>query len=415
MCGIFGIVRSGTASADADRRALQILTALGMHSEERGTDASGIAALTVTPGRRTVVTSPTRKHRSKRSNVQVTRVDDMVTLKTAGRFSRLPLPQLDASALAAFSLFLGHTRSATQGAASDLKNASPMFAGHLLGTHNGDVDVTTIPNVTEHKTAAAGKTDSELLLLALNATRTDRRGMTSVLREVHGRVALAFVDRSRTDRLFLARGAMSPLAYAVTGDGDFVYASNPDWFRRIEKDTHGRLTFHDITLVPEGHLVTVDTIRGTVIDVRRFTATCRDSDLALLNTAAYKRFTPEDKAAYSQLTRHKVAVTPLAKAWPTLTLAPAITAPKSPARSDWLWDDTEPEQSVVLDFTVEEVEELCWAFGSFDHHRYNEIADASDADAMALMELLRAEVRAAFDEGLTAPGWQWPEIEDSAA
>lgn len=386
MCGIFGMARSGSTTTQARTRDALAFTMLGFLSEERGKDASGIAFVNMSKASKTA-TVPTLED-AKSSTLSI---DNSVIVKGTGAFRNLPLDTLSDLFLAA-PVMLGHTRWATQGAADALENASPLLAGALIGTHNGDIEVRSIPEHKAHKKAAHGGTDTELLYLALEGSRKDRSELTKILRDVKGRAALAFVDRTRADRLYLARTTLSPLSYAYTADGSFVYASNPDWFRRIEKETEGKIQFHDITLVPEGHLLTVNTKTGEIENIRRFTPTCRESDLFLVNTAVYRNFTAEDKAADKALARHKVDVGRL-RNWPGLTPAPVII-------------DTDDEITPIDEV---ELEALCWAHGDFDHATYNMILDADEEDQAELMTELREEVEAAMLAGDTFPGFEMPE------
>ncbi len=405
MCGLFGLIRVDGISNAAKDRSTEALLLLGIRSEERGKDASGLALVDTTP-HTTTDTSPTRYDAAS----VVTVIDNSIIIKNATPFSKLPLAPLR-DAITEAPVIIGHTRWATQGAADEVINASPLLAGALIGTHNGDVAPTSIPRVKDLKKHTLGETDSELLYLALNRGKGDRRELVKTLRTVKGRAALVFVDRTRPDRVYLARAALSPLSFAYTQDGDFVYASNPDWFRQIEKNTNGRLTFRDITLIPEGNLITVNTHTGELEDIRKFTATCRESDLSLINTAVYRNFTPEDKELDKTLTRHHVAPAPLNRKWPELTPAPILGKPEE-VSGDTLEllagygeeaDLTEFYEDETVD--IEELETLCWATGAFDHHTFNSILDQPYEIGLEAMSELREEVKLAYIKGETATGF----------
>lgn len=401
MCGLFGLVRVPNGTPESLTRSSEILVALGIKSEERGRHASGLA-LVRNLDRRGGYTTPT----AEQAKSGATAIDGFVILKDTRRFSELPLAEA-ANAIGRSAVIIGHTRYATRGAASALENASPLLADSLIGTHNGDVSPTSVPGHTELAPTALGDTDSELIYLALHQARHDRRKMVQVLSALRGRAALAFLDRSRPDRLYLARTALSPLSYATTGDGDLVYASNPDWFRQIEKASTGRLTFTNITLVPEGHLLTVATRTAQIIDVRRFTPTCRQDDLPLINSAVYRAFTREDKAADRALSRHRVARQKL-PAWPTLTLAPTIEPAKPARHGTLLWSEESIYSAPLEPVNFDEVESLCWAMGEFDFDTYALIAEASDEDAWDFLLELRAEIKTAFTSGETVNGYVYP-------
>lgn len=408
MCGLFGLIRIGGDSDAAKDRSTEALLLLGIRSEERGKDAAGLALVDTDPAS----TTNTVPGRTDAASI-VSIIDNAVIVKNATPFSKLPLAPLR-DAITAAPVILGHTRWATQGAADQVINASPLLAGAMIGTHNGDVAPSSISRVKDLEKEALGETDSELLYLALNRGKGDRRELVKTLRNVRGRAALVFVDRTRPDRVYLARTALSPLSFAYTQDGDFVYASNPDWFRQVEKNTNGRLTFTEITLIPEGHLITINAHTGKIEDTRKFTATCRESDLFLVNTAVYRNFTPEDKALDKTLARHYVAPAPLSRKWPELTLAPVIKeeveagdtlellAGYSDAAELAEFDDDE-----VVD--IDELETLCWATGSFDHQTFNAILDQPYEVGLETMNELRETVKIAYVKNETTP---WLVLED---
>lgn len=398
MCGLFGMVRTAHASDDARQRGTETLIQLGICSEERGKDASGLA-LIGNRSSRAKATAPTGTH----AGTTAALIDNTFILKAAARFSELPVHDY-LSYIDMAPVVIGHTRWATQGAADAVINASPLLAGNLVGTHNGDIATKSVPRHKDLAKRTLGETDSELAYLALDHARNDRRSMVKVLRSIQGRAALAFVDRARPDRLYLARTALSPLSFAYTGDGDFVYASNPNWFRIIEEATHGRITFRDITLIPEGHLLTVNTRTGMVEDTRRFTPTCRESDLLLINTAVYRAFTAEDKATDKSISRHRVAAKAL-PAWPTLTPAPKIEK-KVTTSGSTLWDESTFDEFDHDTIDLEELEAYCWALGDFDYYTYELITNASPIEAEDLMHKLRHSVAQAYKQGQTAPGFE---------
>lgn len=425
MCGLFGALHCG--DADGVGAVAAVVAALGILSEERGRDASGVAI--ITPG--SVNKEPAT---AEQASTQVLQEDGLTLVKDAGSFTDL-LPRLSEHLLAPGSVFIGHTRWATQGDAKALINASPMLAGHLVGTHNGDVEVSSVPDSKRISHEVVGGTDTEVLYRALDTARRDRRKLTKVLRSIRGRAALAFIDREDTSRLFLARAALSPLSIAYDTAGNLYWASNPDWFRTVSKQIG--VEFVSITLVPEGHLLTVDTLTGEIADVRRFTPTCRESDLALIDTAVHRNFHSGDRATDRTLMRHQVATR--LPDWKTLTevpvtretpaaSTPATTKGKhgtkgggksrqevlfssSTARpaagkgSAWAdavaeddpwarYDDPPAEYFDGSDggpVDMDEVEELCWDGNEFDLVTYHSILDADPDRARELLDDLRAE------------------------
>lgn len=318
MCGLFGAIRC--SDPQHARMVSDIVLALGKESEERGTDSSGLAMIVAGKDRRTA-------SKITKENVETTvaGLDRTFIVKNEGRFSNLDFKPYHEVILSP-TVFLGHTRWATQGGTKSLANASPLYAGNLIATHNGDIEPSSVPEWKQRQKEAFGETDSEVLFRALDAARSDRRRLVQVLRSIQGRAALAFYDRTRPNRIYLARTGIAPLSYTYDQYGNFYYASNPDWFRRIARKNPD-VTFGDITLIPEGHMLTVNTLTGSVDDVRRFTPTVRESDVRILTMVAYRGFTTEDKETDLTLHRHTVVVSPLPK-WPSPTVVPVKPAEK---------------------------------------------------------------------------------------
>src|SRR6266496_1437900 len=126
MCGLFGLARpEGAARSTATTRAVLML---GRIAEERGVDAAGVAY------RPTAHPESGDPPAERRDAV----LDGWRVIKDVGRFGKLPLREAGAE-LDAARVLLGHTRHATQGDIGRLCNASPLSAGPVLGTHNGDV------------------------------------------------------------------------------------------------------------------------------------------------------------------------------------------------------------------------------------------------------------------------------------
>lgn len=415
MCGLFGALHCG--STESLPAVATTVLALGMLSEERGKDASGVAI--VTPGSKN--TDPATR---KSVSADVFEDDGITVVKAPQRFTELA-PLVKEHLDAPHAVFIGHTRWATQGDVDSLANTSPLLAGHLVGTHNGDVEVTSVPDGRAHAANAFGGTDTEVLYRALDKARGDRRKMTKVLRAARGRIALAYMNRQDTSRLYLARGALSPLSFAFDTEGNFYWASNPNWFRAVSQATG--VTFASITLVPEGHLLTVNTTTGEVEDARRFTPTCRESDLRLVDTAVYRNFDADDKAADKALQRHIVA-TRLPE-WKSLTAIPVrrepaaqktqqkasrgrVSVPEFPGVSypsetliddPWArYDDLPTEYQDDLEASepvdIDEVEELCWNGNEFDLVTYQAVLEADDETAHDMV----AELRAARQGGRSA-------------
>jgi len=255
MCGLFGTIRPRHYPQNLRSIAADALLDLGYLAEDRGVDSAGIATL------------------HSRALTPLQCIDHAVRENTMGRWrirtalgafsTHLPDSHQVRNNLASARVALGHTRWATQGATT-LDNASPLNAGDIIGTHNGDVTAPT----------RNGTTDSAWLFHQLNKTATIK-ATASVLTGLRGRAALAWVRRSRPDLVFLARTALSPLATATDRAGGLWWASNPEWLRELDG-------WHDLELTNplpmiEGTLLVLcsDREEVTLSAYRRFTATSR--------------------------------------------------------------------------------------------------------------------------------------------
>lgn len=303
MCGIFGLIRN--EQAPHPERASAVFVELGRHAIERGRDSAGFALHNWDPAREgKSATTATMRHVS----ANETLIDGVLIVKDTVTFDDLWDDDQHLPFLAAHRVALGHTRWATQGKRDSLTNASPLAVGSLVGSHNGDIDTYSVRGKwtlgNRH-----GTTDTEVLYQALDRDRRDRRKITETLRTIEGRAALAWLDRARPDRVYLARAALSPLALAWDAEGNMYWASNPRWFRDIETKFNGAIGFHTITLVEEGALLTVSLrdAAPVVEDLRRFTPVCRASDARLGDGVVWRGFDPSDCAADKAQKRHKVA------------------------------------------------------------------------------------------------------------
>jgi glutamine---fructose-6-phosphate transaminase (isomerizing) len=308
MCGLFGLARP--ADATSPRAATRALLMLGGLAEERGVDAAGIAYW------------PSPRPDSLRPSTEIAdvTVDGWRVVKRTGRFGQMPL-RGTRSELNAARVVLGHTRHATQGDVYRLANTSPMACGGLLGTHNGDVTAQVL-RARYPGLRPVGDTDSELVFGALAAAR-DGAEILAVLRGLEGRAALAWVDRADPGRLWLARAALSPLAVAVTVDGDLLWASNPDWLRRVARACGLALTGGGPALVPEGTLLAFDVAdRVRHAGSSFFTPRARVSDLAL-SRAVWRGFSDADRDSDQAALRSTADLAPAA---PAALRRPAATA-----------------------------------------------------------------------------------------
>jgi glucosamine--fructose-6-phosphate aminotransferase (isomerizing) len=283
MCGLFGLARPTDAHAADTRAGTRALLMLGAMAEERGVDASGLAYW------------PTSRPDDERPDGRAdAAVDGWRVAKRVGAFGELSLRGKRAE-LNNARIVLGHTRHATQGDVRRLVNASPLTAGPLLGTHNGDV-TSEVLRRRHPRLDPVGETDSELLFGAL-AGAHDVPAMVEVLAALEGRAALAWVDRRTPSRLWLARAALSPLAVSVTDDGQLLWASNPDWLRRVSRDCGLAVRAGSPALVPEGTLLAFDVgAKVRYLGSRQFVPRPRIGDLAL-TWAIWRGFGQADRAA----------------------------------------------------------------------------------------------------------------------
>jgi glutamine---fructose-6-phosphate transaminase (isomerizing) len=296
MCGIFGVARADQAAHP--ELASQAFAVLGHLAQERGTDAAGFALVdAAVAGPLSPPRGITRRRYTRLRGCRI--VKDVEPFAQVWGTGYLP-------ALGTARVLLGHTRLATQGRADRLANASPLAAGALVGTHVGDLATAELLT-RDLRRRLVGETDTEVLYLALDRARRDRRKMVAVLETVTGRAALAWVDRSRVHRVYLARTALSPLAIADDAEGNLYWASSPQWLRRLNKLSQGRLGLRHITMVEEGSLLTV-TIRDEprITDERRFTPWVRARDLRLPEQAIWRGCSDADIAADQLHACHRI-------------------------------------------------------------------------------------------------------------
>jgi glucosamine--fructose-6-phosphate aminotransferase (isomerizing) len=285
MCGLFGFSRN--VRAEHPEWASDAFVALGMLAEERGADSAGVALFG--PSGPINVVTPTIQGDVTDGGCRV--------VKGQGRFTDVwrtdLLPDLDRAPVA-----LGHTRWATQGTPDHLVNAGPLLVGSLAGTHNGDVEAADLRGRFALP-ASAGGTDSEVIFQALAAGHRPEE----VLSALHGRAALAWVDRTRPGCLHLARGALSPLCVAVDGEGNVYWASNPGWFRTVAQVTY--VTFRSAVMLREGTFLTIE---AGVMRNTSFVPVARPSDRLLIDKV-WLGFSSADRERDYAQRRHEIAET----------------------------------------------------------------------------------------------------------
>lgn len=293
MCGLFGMTLPRNYPTHLlDRGAA--LALLGELAEDRGRDAAGLAIRHTSPG------SPER----------------WTVDKVTGPYRRLNQQPGFRNRVRSAQTAIGHTRWATQGSL-DVANASPARAGTLLCTHNGDVDIDSIPHAPTAATSSSG-TDSAVLFAALATAhrgRVNTRRIVSILSSLHGRAALAWTDTAHTDshgaggRVWLARAGLSPLTVGVDVDGGLWWASNPAWLRRLSHLFD--LPFASLRTVAEGTLLSATPQASTVklTEHAQFKPTIRVLDQRLASTSVWRGFGSADQHHDQARPFHRIAKT----------------------------------------------------------------------------------------------------------
>lgn len=175
-----------------------------------------------------------------------------------------------------------------------MANCSPMSVGSLIGTHNGDIDTPPVRGLS-------GGTDTERLYHLINMVGGDGLAAQVVLSRLAGRAALAWVDVTRPRRVFLARGALSPLVVATDRYGGLWWASNPAWFAQagipvIEQHHLDEGTWIELAVGPD---------RVSTVSTSDFIPLARAHDqLALHHT--YTGWDRKDRAIDQARHRHQI-------------------------------------------------------------------------------------------------------------
>lgn len=105
-------------------------------------------------------------------------------------------------------------------------------------------------------------------------------------------MALAWAWLQDPDTVWLARGALSPLALGFDVDGGLWWASNPGWLRTLRED--GLVELKSTFMVAEGHLLRLTRTEHWVLRERHdFTAHGRYGDRYRLH-AVWRGFDPFD-------------------------------------------------------------------------------------------------------------------------
>lgn len=258
MCGIFGILAGpGAALAPADARALAKM--LLLHSQQRGRDASGIAALNAGQGISIVK--------------QATSPDRLLRLPA---YTRL----IDAATSQPPVCLIGHARMATSGSWQDERNNQPLLRDGIALIHNG-----VIANPEElwqrHPDPASreAEVDTEALLALLAHDRAAGRaasesaggGLAAASRRVFGQLegsasiaAICLPER----QLLLASNTGS--LFVLRGTGCVIFASERHFLDTVRSDQ--RFSALDLKLPQQvtpftGLLIDIDTLQETALDL----------------------------------------------------------------------------------------------------------------------------------------------------
>lgn len=403
MCAIFGLIRN--QSAPNPERATAALIDLGRLAVSRGSDSAGLAFI---PPQVSGSRVPLRKD-AQRSE-EVATHEGIVIKKSVGTFNEMWDDATLTPLAAASGVVIGHTRAATQGRTSDLANVSPMPVGTLIGTHNGDIAKSSVSRWV--RGGVVGGTDTEHLYRAIDSVSSHRKKITEILEAAEGRIALAWLDRRLPNRVYLARGGLSPLTIAFDRAGNLYWASGSSWFRQIDEKYDGAFGFEQVFMVPEGSLITVDTATGkpVISDMRTFTPTVRSSDKApFRDSITWRGVDPEDAEKDRAMSRHRVAKT-VSTFKPALTTMPgavpttysrteykpstrpsaALSFSDSPDSMFDEWDRMETVEGYTDDEDFEDFED-------FAESIYPESEIESKSTLLALENCTNDEIDAAFE------------------
>lgn len=239
MCGIAGFSLSPKDNIDARKLAIDLL----LDIESRGRDATGAAWWD-----------------GGKVNVQ----KDALKAKEFVDF--LTMPQ-DAR------LAVLHTRAATQGTKRNCDNNHPVITGGIIGVHNGmawnDDALFRRMDIEDRR---IGEVDTEAIFAAIAyGQELDEKGkprldedLLEILKQVRGSAAVGWLNVQQPDFLHVARISSSPLVWAHTMNGSFVFGSTSEAVRHAIKEQDLKIDClidakeGTHLLVQEGRIVTFD-------------------------------------------------------------------------------------------------------------------------------------------------------------
>ncbi len=212
MCGIFGIIYN----EENKIRISSLVNSLGINSERRGKDASGLAF---------------QDFRVFKSNLPFnetfnqTKIKSLFSLKTDFEIKSI----------------IGHTRLATNGSASDDVNNQPVQFDEIIGIHNGIICNTKFLSEQYNLNSdIRSELDSEVLFLAIkkefhkNQEETDlqsrwNKTLKNVYSKIEGSASIAILTKSGETILATNTGSL----YIVRFDNYLLFSSE----RLVLEDT----------------------------------------------------------------------------------------------------------------------------------------------------------------------------------
>jgi len=197
MCGIAGYCLNPKDHQSTNTTSLAGQMLLDI--EHRGQHATGAAWINSTSGNRVISKAPI----------------------SASQY----LPKVGARLCLNAATAILHTRWATQGNPSNTDNNHPIPRGNIVLTHNGHIS-NDIALFKQLNVKRRGQVDSEAVAALLAFAGTAHP--TSVLPQVQGTAALAWIGNNDARTLHLARLNSSPLWIGQTKSGSLVYGSTAE-------------------------------------------------------------------------------------------------------------------------------------------------------------------------------------------
>lgn len=198
MCGLVGVAGNlGTKDVKAFNNLLYL-------DYLRGTDSTGVAAVSSYSGEVSVVKAPT----------------DPLGL--------MALKSYDTAVTAAKCVLMGHNRAATRGKVNR-HNAHPFHVGTVVMAHNGTLDFSCLKDLVD---GPEGDTDSEQIAATLATTDVSVGAIRDTIAKLAGAWALTIYDTA-TETIHLARNDQRPLFYAMAESKKTIYWASEAWMLNV--------------------------------------------------------------------------------------------------------------------------------------------------------------------------------------